>query len=121
MSSADAVCTLVPYFDVPTDKLEEFKALGPRFVELTRKEPGCVHYAFSVNKNQVHCREGYDSAEALLAHLDNVGEVLKEALAIAYIIRLEVHAPAAEIEKLRVPLAGLRPEYFVLEEGGFRR
>ncbi len=121
MSRADTVCTLVPYFDVPTDKLEEFKALGAKFVERTRSEPGCVHYAFSTFKNQVHCREGYDSAEAVLAHLDNVGELLQKALAIAYIIRLEVHAPAAEIEKLRVPLAGLRPEYFVLEEGGFRR
>ncbi len=36
-------------------------------------------------------------------------------------LTLEVHAPAAEIEKLSGPLAGLRPEYFVLQEGGFRR
>ena len=35
--------------------------------------------------------------------------------------RLEVHGPAAEIEKLRAPMAGLNPQFFVLAEGSFRR
>jgi hypothetical protein len=56
-------------------------------------------------------------ADAALAHLQNVGELLGEALQIASITRLEVHAPAAEVEKLREPLAGLKPQFFVLEEG----
>jgi quinol monooxygenase YgiN len=117
----DAVCTLVPYFDVPADKVDEFKALGKRFVERTRSEPGCVHYAFSFSGCSAHCREGYDNAEAVLAHLENVGALLQEVLAFAYITRIEVHAPAAEIAKLLEPLAGLKPQYFVLEEGGIRR
>jgi hypothetical protein len=117
----DTVCTLVPYFDVPADKVDEFKALGKRFVERTRSEPGCVHYAFSFSGCTAHCREGYDNAEAILHHLDNVGGLLQEALAIAYLIKLEVHAPAAEIAKLRDPLTAMKPQYFVLEEGGIRR
>ena len=39
---------------------------------------------------------------------------------IAEVARLEVHAPAAQVEKLRAPLAGLNPSFFTLE-GGFRR
>ena len=39
------------------------------------------------------------------------------ALQIAKIIRLEVHAPAAEIEKLRAPMASLNPQFFALEPG----
>ena len=116
----DACCTLVPYFEVNEGQLEAFKALGPQFVAKTRNEPGCVHYAFSFNGMNAHCREGYDDAAAVLAHLDNVGALLGEALKVAKIVRLEVHGPAAELDKLRAPLAGLNPQYFELAEG-FRR
>jgi hypothetical protein len=116
----DRACTLAPYFEINEGQFEAFKALGPQFVAKTRNEPGCVHYTFSFNGMAAHCREGYDDAAALLAHLDNVGALLGEALKIAKIVRLEVHGPAAELDKLRAPLAGLNPQYFELAEG-FRR
>lgn len=117
MFQADTCCTLVPYFEVPTEHLAAFKALGPAFVDKTRHEAGCLHYAFSFNGNIAHCREGYVNAEAILAHLENVAQPLGEALKLAALVRLEVHAPAAEIEKLKAPLAALNPQYFVLEAG----
>ena len=117
MFKLDTCCTLVPYFEVQEGQLAAFKALGPRFVAKTRTEEGCMHYAFSFDGHTAHCREGYTDAEAVLAHLGNVGELLDEALEIAKIIRLEVHAPAAEIEKLREPMASLAPQFFVLDEG----
>jgi quinol monooxygenase YgiN len=120
MVVTDTCCTLVPYFQVQDDQLAAFQALGSRFVETTRSESGCVHYAFSFNGPIAHCREGYVNAEAVLAHLSNVGALLDEALTIAKIIRLEVHGPAAELEKLKEPLAALKPEFFVLAPG-FRR
>lgn len=117
MFVTDTCCTLVPYFEVQDGQMGAFKALGPKFVDKTRTEPGCMHYSFSFNGNKAHCREGYDNAEAILAHLDNVGALLGEALKIARLVQLEVHAPAAEIEKLRAPLAALNPQFFVLEPG----
>lgn len=120
MAATDTCCTLVPYFKVNPGKMAEFRALCDTFVARTRSEPGCVHYAFSFSGDEVHCREGYDDAAALLAHLENVGAPLGEALKIAQITRLEVHAPAAEVEKLRGPLAGLKPQFFTVELG-FRR
>lgn len=120
MALTDTCCTLVPYFKVNEGKLAEFKALGEAFVAATRTEPGCVHYAFSFDGDTAHCREGYDNAEALLAHLKNVGDLLGQALKIAQIARLEVHAPAAELDKLRGPMAGLKPQFFTVELG-FRR
>jgi hypothetical protein len=117
MFKPDTCCTLVPYFEVPEGQLAAFKALGPKFVAKTRSEPGCMHYAFSYSGTTAHCREGYDDADAVLAHLQNVGELLGEALKIAKIVRLEVHAPAAQIEKLRGPMASLKPQFFALEEG----
>jgi len=121
MAADDRVCTLVPYFEIAEGKLAEFKALGAKFVERTRSERGNVHYAWSHLGQAAHCREGYDDAAAVLAHLENVGALLQELLKIAKITRLEVHAPAAEVEKLRQPLAGLNPQFFVLEPGGLRR
>jgi hypothetical protein len=117
MFTPDTCCTLVPYFEVQEGQLDAFKALGPQFVARTRKEAGCVHYCFSFSGQTAHCREGYVDAAAVLAHLENVGELLGQALKIATITRLEVHAPAAEVEKLRGPMAGLKPQFFVLEEG----
>ncbi|MBQ0931761.1 antibiotic biosynthesis monooxygenase [Ideonella sp. 4Y16] len=117
MFQRDTCCTLVPYFTVQEGRLNDFQALGPRFVEKTRTEPGCLHYAFSYSGNTAHCREGYVDAAAVLAHLDNVGELLGEALKIASIQRLEVHGPAAELDKLRGPMAALNPQFFVLDEG----
>ena len=118
---ADTCCSLAPYFEVNEGKLDEFKALGPKFIELTRREKGVLYYAFSFNGQAAHCREGYKDSAALLAHLKNVDAVLKQALAISKITRLEVHGPAAELDKLRGPLTDLNPQYFVLAQGGFRR
>jgi len=117
---ADTCCTLVPYFKIHAGKLGDFKALCDQFVARTSTEAKCVHYAFSFDGDNVHCREGYDDAQAVLAHLDNVGALLQEALKIADITRLEVHAPASEVDKLREPLKGLSPQFFTVEMG-FRR
>jgi hypothetical protein len=120
MKSPDTVCTLVPYFKVADGQLGAFEALCVRFEAKTREEPKCVHYAFSFNGDEVHCREGYQDAEGVLAHIDNVGALLQEALQISQLTRLEVHAPEVELRRLREPMASLEPQWFTLR-GGFRR
>ncbi|MDT7813281.1 MAG: hypothetical protein QOJ42_3197 [Acidobacteriaceae bacterium] len=117
MKAVSNFVTLHPYFKVHPGKLEAFKAGFPAFVEITAKEEKNLFYEFTVNGDEVFCREGYTDAEGLLAHLENVGALLAEALKIADLIRLEVHGPAAELEKLKGPLAHLKPEWFVLEAG----
>lgn len=120
MALDDTVCTLVPYFQVQPGKLDEFKALGEQMVERTQGEDAVAFYGFSFADHVAHCREGYRNAAGILAHLENVDALLQQALGISSLERLEVHAPAAEIEKLREPLAGLKPTYFTMETG-FRR
>lgn len=120
MATQDKCCTIVPYFKVHTGKLEVFNQLCERFVAKSGTEPKCLYYGFSFAGDEVHCREGYADAEAALAHLENVGALLEEALTIADLVRLEIHGPEAELAKLREPLADLKPQFFVLEYG-FRR
>ncbi len=86
----------------------------PRFVEKTATENENLFYGFSVNSDEIFCREGYENAEGLLTHLDNVGALLAEMLKLADLTRVEVHGPAEELEKLKAPLAHLNPAWFVL-------
>ncbi len=120
MALEDTVCTLVPYFTVQDGKLDEFKALGEQMVERTKNEADVAFYGFSFSGQRAHCREGYKSAAGILAHLENVGPLLGEALKIASLDLLEVHAPAADIASLQEPLKDLNPVYFTMETG-FRR
>ena len=120
MALEDPICTLVPYFTVQEGRLDEFKALGEQMVERTRSEDAVVFYGFSFDGQTAHCREGYRDAQGILTHLENVDSLLKEALGIAELARLEVHGPADQIDALREPLAALNPSLFVMETG-FRR
>jgi len=120
MATDDRCCTLVPYFKVHDGKLDQFKGYCEEFVKLTETEDKVLFYGFSFDGDQAHCREGYADAAGVLAHLDNVGALLGEALKISDLTRLEVHGPASEVDQLRAPLADLNPQFFVLEYG-FRR
>ena len=120
MATDDRCCTIVPYFKVHEGRMDDFRAGCEAFMERTANEPGCLYYGFSLDGDEVHCREGYEDADALLAHLDNIGDLFEQALTMADITRLEVHGPAAELDKLRGPLEGLSPQFFTLEYG-FRR
>jgi quinol monooxygenase YgiN len=109
--------SLHPYFKVHPGKLEAFKDGLAAFVEKAKTEEKNLYYDFTINGDEVLCREGYIDAEGLLAHLANVDAPLKEALKIADLARLEVHGPAKELDKLKGPLAELKPAWFVRECG----
>ena len=114
MNRVSGFVSLHPYFKVPPDKLQMLKNVLPEFVAKTRTETENLFYEFTINGDEVFCREGYVNAEALLEHLGNVGAMLEAAMKIAELIRIEVHGPAAELEKLKEPLAHLNPSWFVL-------
>jgi quinol monooxygenase YgiN len=115
MSALADFVSLHPYFKVHPGKLDAFKAALPAFVDKTAAEKKNLFYGFTINGEEVFCREGYTDAEGILAHLDNVGALLAEMLTMADLTRLEVHGPAAELEKLKEPLAHLNPAWFTLE------
>ncbi len=120
MNTHDTCCTIVPYFTIHEGQHEAFRALCEQFVAKTSDEPKCLYYGFSFDGDEAHCREGYEDADGLLAHLDNVGSLIDQALQVSDLTRLEVHGPEQELAKLREPLAELNPRFFTLENG-FRR
>ena len=115
MFKPDTCCTLVPYFEIQEGQLDAFKAMGPSSSPRPRQRRAVCNTRS--HGNTAHYREGDEDAQAVLSHLDNVGALLGEALKITKIVRLEVHGPAAEIDKLRTPLASLELRNFALEPG----
>jgi quinol monooxygenase YgiN len=116
MKLTSGFVTLHPYFKAHPGKLEQFRSGLAAFREKTATEKKNLFYDFTLKGDEIFCREGYEDAEGLLAHLENVGALLAEAMKIADLTRLEVHGPAAELAKLRQPLAHLKPQWFVQEE-----
>src|SRR5437867_9416329 len=110
MSLLSKFVSLHPYFKVHPGKLDAIKAMLPQFTARTATEKAMLLYEFSWNGDELFCREGYTDAEGVLAHLDNVGELLAELLTMGDLTRIEVHGPAMELEKLKKPLAHLNPD-----------
>ena len=117
MSLPQNLVTIHPYFKVHPGKREQAECLMREFVAKTRGEPLCLFYEFTVNDDEVFCREGYVGAAGVLAHLDNVGAVIGKMLEVSEMTRLEFHGPAAELDQMREPLAHLGAAYFVWHSG----
>ena len=60
------------------------------FVAKTASEDENLFYVFSINEDQVFCHEAYESADGLLAHLENVGALLEEMLKMPDLTRVKV-------------------------------
>ena len=69
--------------------------------------------------NTVFCREGYASAEGVLAHLDEVKEELDAACGLVGPtgLSLSVMGPKAELDALRPALSPLGCKFFVMDAG----
>lgn len=117
MIHPEKVVSIHPYFKVKSGQMNEAKAFLRQMVERTTTEQGNLFYDFTINGDVIFCREAYVGADGMLKHLENVGPVLAEFLKVAEILRVEVHAAPANLEKLKGPLAGLKPEWFVFECG----
>ena len=112
MKYPDNVVSIHPYFKVHAGKMDEFQASLRAFIEKTATEEKNLYYDFTMNGDEVFCREAYVGADGLLEHLANVGALLDPLMTLADLARVEVHGPAAELEKLKQPLGGMQPTWF---------
>lgn len=117
MSLPNNLVTIHPYFKLQAGREVEAQAIMEEFVAKTKTESECLFYEFTLNGDMVFCREGYVGAEGVLTHLENVGPIIEKMLGISEMPRLEFHGPAEEIDKLREPLAHLKPTFFSLAIG----
>jgi quinol monooxygenase YgiN len=120
MTHPSKVVSIHPYFRVKPGKLEQAKAMLPQFVNKASTETGNLYYDFTMKGDEIFCREAYVGAEGLFAHLKLVEAELGEFLKLVDVLRVEVHGSAEDLAKLKEPLSGLNPQWFVFECGVFR-
>jgi len=114
MSKLSQAVSINPYFKVNTGQLDAFKDLIKIFIERTQTEETCHYYDFSIDTetNIVFCREAYEGAEGILAHLDNVADLIEKSSTLSELTILEIHGPAEELAKLKEHLADLPVKYY---------
>lgn len=119
MSKLSQAVSIHPYFKINEGRLEDFKANIKDFIARTQTENKCYYYDFSycAEENTAFCREAYDGAEGVLIHLENVGAQIEKALTMSEMVCLEIHGPAAELAKLKEPLAELPVKFFEQLDG----
>lgn len=117
MADQSNVVSIHPYFKIHDGKLEEVKALLPEFVAKVENEEACLYYNFTMHGDELFCREGYVGAAGAVAHVENVQAELDKLFALVDLTRIEVHGPAAELEKLKEPFAALDPSWWAYQTG----
>lgn len=117
MSLFDNAVSIHPYFRIQEGQMDACKSFLAQFCEKVVNEDMCLYYNFTFQGDVLFCREAYHDADGVQAHLENCGALLGEFLKIADVIRIELHGPAAELEKLKPAFADFNPDYFICECG----
>jgi len=117
MSNLDTAVSIHPYFKIQEGQMDACKSFIAQFCELVTSEENCLFYNFTFQGDIMCCREAYVDAQAVEAHLENCGAKLGEFLKIADLVRIELHGPADQLEKLKPAFADFKPDYFVYECG----
>merc|ERR1711879_758840 len=120
-SGPDTHVSIMPYFTVPDGKVDQFKSAFEKFYSGTKAgTEECLYYGFAVHGNEVFCREGYKSAEGVLAHLGDVKAALDEVVALVEgAVDVSVIGPLAELEKLKEPLSPFGAKFWETDSGSF--
>lgn len=106
---------IVPRFTV-IDKSKS-EPIMAEFVKKTRTEAGCLYYGWSLCGDQLLCEEIYCNAEAVAAHLKNIGPQIGQITAegICKLDSIELHGPAGEVEKCKKLFDPLGAKYFITD------
>jgi quinol monooxygenase YgiN len=112
MSRFDNSVSINPYFKIKQGQMDACKAFLSQFNAKVAGEQKCLYYNFTLNGDELCCREAYEDAAGVQTHLENCGALLGKFLEIADLTRIEVHGPAEELEKLKPTFAAMNPVYF---------
>ena len=117
MNPRTNVVSVHPYFKVHAGKLAEFKAVLPAMIAKVSAEPGTLAYEIGANGDEFMFREAYAGAEGWQTHMVNTDTLVAKLLQASTVTRLEVHGPAAELDKLRAQVAAMNPVWYIRETG----
>jgi quinol monooxygenase YgiN len=116
-NAAYSFCNVCPTFTVLDWKAAE--PIMAEFVEKTKTEKGCVYYGWTRTGDTLKCREAYVDAEAVNAHLANVGDLIGRLLAdgVAKLDTINIDCPSEGVEVVKPGTESLGTEYFTIDDG----
>ena len=104
-----------PYFKARPGRMPQIKPLLAAMVAKASAEKDTLFYDFTINGDEIFCREAYLGAAGAAAHVKNVSPLIGEMVKLADVVRVEIHGPAAEVADLKPLLADLKPACFIRE------
>jgi hypothetical protein len=124
VTGTKSMVTLRPVFNTSKSSMAAVKVyVADKFGGQTRegvasgKEAGCIHWDFMYNeeRNMLQCREMYADGLAMLAHLDNLGDLFEGFFALGVELDvLEILGPSETVNdaEFRSKVDHLNPVYF---------
>jgi len=104
-------CSFHPHFTVKDWAVVE--PIMNRILTTTSDEEGCLHLGWTRSGDSLQWHGDYVNGEALKAHFEKVKPLLLELVAgPATLVRMDVHGPAAELEKSVTLLDNFEPVHF---------
>jgi len=114
---SDQAVSIHPYFKIKHGQEASFRKICDKLMAKTSMEEGCINYGFSFSGTTAFCRETYVNAKAAMQHLENVVELVTEALHFADLDKLEIHGTEEQLDILKEAVAPYNPVLFTLEKG----
>ena len=119
--SVPSVVTLIAYFNIGPGNADRFRANCQEMVALRTREPGHLASAYSFDGDAAATsREDYENADAVKRHMEVGQHIYESTRGLVSVTGVEIHGPAAELDKLRDLFGDLSPRFYVTEFG-FRR
>ncbi|WP_299888665.1 hypothetical protein [uncultured Ruegeria sp.] len=112
------IVTVIGYFLVPAANAAAFRKNCAEMIDLRKKETGHLASAYSFGADGTAVsREDYDSADAVIRHMEVGSQIFESTQALVEITGVELNGPEAELEKLRDLFGGMSPRVYVTEFG----
>ena len=110
-------CNICPTFTV--QNWEAVEPIMAEFVEKTKSEPGCLYYGWTRTGDTLKCREAYIDANAVNAHLENVGELIGRLLVdgVAKLGSINIDCSADGVDTVKPGTEALGTQYFTIDDG----
>jgi quinol monooxygenase YgiN len=120
MSISNQIWVIVE-LTIESGKSEDFKKLAQQFIDRVNKnEPDALKYEWHLNNDETVCSvmECYASSDAVLAHLEDIGDLMPSLMDIAKFTRVEVYGnPSQAVTDAVAPLGAIHYSAF----GGISR
>lgn len=116
--SVPNIVSVIGYFSIPAAHAKAFRQNCADMIALREQESGHLASAYSFGADGTAVsREDYDSADAVIRHLELGSHIFESTQTLVTITGVELHGPEAELEKLKNLFSGMPPKTYVTEFG----